>query len=102
MRSLRLGESSWLSINNGRRQTSPGGWEREAREGGEEGKEIDGEREREAASNLGYFTTVASSWCVGCLEGNEKVVGRSGNTCPECVPDTVAARGEDERKIGTA
>lgn len=72
MRSLRLGESSWLSINNGRRQTSPGGWEREAREGGEEGKEIDGERE--AASNLGYFTTVASSWCVGCLEGNEKVV----------------------------
>lgn len=38
----------------------------------------------------------------GVSRENEKVVGRSGNTCPECVPDTVAARGEDERKIGTA
>ena len=42
MRSLRLGESSWLSINNGRRQTSPGGGK-----GRCEGTEGEKERERE-------------------------------------------------------
>lgn len=61
MRSLRLGESSWLSINNGRRQISPGGGKgrREDAERGQRERERP-KREREAASNLGRFTTIAA------------------------------------------
>lgn len=102
MRSLRLGESSWLSINNSRRQTSPGGG-KGRREGGEgEKKREMTEREREKKRRL-VISVVSppSPFMVSRVSrGKRKGGRRSGNTCPECVPDTVA-RG-DERKIGAA
>lgn len=98
MRSLRLGESSWLSINNERRQTSPGGG-KGRREGGEGGREREvTEKEKRLVISV---VSLPSPFMVSRVSrGKRKGGRRSGNTCPECVPDTVAR--EDERKIGAA
>lgn len=72
MRSLRLGESSWLSIYNGRRQTSPGGGKERREGGGRKGEKRPREKERRLVISV-VSTTIT-------VHGVSGVSGVSGET----------------------
>jgi hypothetical protein len=123
VRSLRLGESSRLSINNGRRQASPEGGKgrterrrsemkrrgtrRRRRNAGKRLRNTQRERERERERGRVGGTKAISRPFRQHLHGALRVPGEkrkggrcSGDTCPECVPGTVARK--VVREIGAA
>jgi len=81
VRSLRLGESSRLSINNGRRQTSPEGGKgrtgrrrRKMKKTEKRGEAIEKQRERERERNGGTKTIISTVHGALRVPRNEKVV----------------------------